>query len=265
MDPIVWQTPSFTVPAGETVPVVAQEYFAIYSGAGLKMAPRGREGSYGELPERVLIGDGNGRLGTLMIHNPTGAPVAVVAMTSSKKFDPSTAGSVQDVVITGFSASPSVVGAAAHDAAVSGAPVLQGAEARTALGAAVAQGDAVRVAADPHGRQITIPHAPRAAWLHTGDSGVAAGAAGQVTALPAAAGLRTTLVEGVIYNHSAATDTAWTIRDGAGGAVLARGFVAAKGSCAVPRIVGATVNTALVLEQVAAASLSIVASGHGEP
>lgn len=48
-----------------------------------------------------------------------------------------------------------VAGMAAHDAAVSGNPVLVGAEARKTLGTAVAAGDAVRVAADPYGRLYT--------------------------------------------------------------------------------------------------------------
>lgn len=59
------------------------------------------------------------------------------------------------------STSAVVVGAAAHDAAVSGNPVLQGLEARTTMPTAVANGDAVRAMADDNGRQVITPVAPR--------------------------------------------------------------------------------------------------------
>lgn len=49
-----------------------------------------------------------------------------------------------------------VAGMAAHDAAVSGNPVLTGAEARTTLGTAVTAGDAVRIAADRYGRTYHV-------------------------------------------------------------------------------------------------------------
>ena len=71
-----------------------------------------------------------------------------------------------DVSLTGsfsvvLSGNAVVVGAAAHDAAVSGNPVLLGLEARTANPTAVASGDAVRAMADDLGRQVIVPNAPR--------------------------------------------------------------------------------------------------------
>lgn len=59
-----------------------------------------------------------------------------------------------------------VGGVAAHDAAVSGNPVLGGGEARTSLPTAVGNGDAVRLQCDDLGRQVTAPHAPRDLTTH---------------------------------------------------------------------------------------------------
>lgn len=50
-----------------------------------------------------------------------------------------------------------VVGDAAHDAPVAGNPLLEGLEARTSLGTAVASGDVVRGMGDVFGRRVVIP------------------------------------------------------------------------------------------------------------
>lgn len=70
---------------------------------------------------------------------------------------------VSNTVTVSLSGSTSafVQGMAAHDAAVSGNPVLQGLEARTTLPTAVGNGDAVRAMADDNGRQVVTPVAPR--------------------------------------------------------------------------------------------------------
>lgn len=64
--------------------------------------------------------------------------------------------STEDVTALTTGTTPVVTGAAAHDAAVSGAPILQGAVAQNTLPTAVsADGDAVRLAADRYGIQYT--------------------------------------------------------------------------------------------------------------
>ncbi len=57
-------------------------------------------------------------------------------------------------------------GAAAHDAAAAGNPLLNGGEARSTLPTAVADGDAVRQQHDDLGRQVTAPYSPRDLTLH---------------------------------------------------------------------------------------------------
>lgn len=73
---------------------------------------------------------------------------------------PAGTNNIGSVSLTG-SVSAVVQGAAAHDAAVSGNPVLVGLEARTSNPTAVANGDAVRAMADDMGRQVIMPFAPR--------------------------------------------------------------------------------------------------------
>lgn len=60
----------------------------------------------------------------------------------------------------------SVEGAAAHDAAVSGFPLLGGGEARITLPTAVSDGDVVRSMHDDLGRQIIAPHSSRDRIVH---------------------------------------------------------------------------------------------------
>jgi len=63
-------------------------------------------------------------------------------------------------------AAKNVEGAAAHDAAVAGNPLLNGGEARQTMPAAVADGDAVRTMHDDNGRQVIYPFAPRDLIVH---------------------------------------------------------------------------------------------------
>lgn len=64
--------------------------------------------------------------------------------------------SITNATASNFNAE--VQGDAAHDAAVSGNPVLQGLEARTSNGTAVSNGDAVRAQADSLGRTVVAPY-----------------------------------------------------------------------------------------------------------
>ncbi len=57
-------------------------------------------------------------------------------------------------------------GAAAHDSAVAGNPLLGGGEARSTLPTAVADGDAVRQMHDDVGRPVNYPFAPRDLIVH---------------------------------------------------------------------------------------------------
>lgn len=105
-------------------------------------------------------------------------------------------------------------GVAAHDAAVSGNPVLNGAEARTTNPTAVADGDTVRLQADDLGRQVVAPHAPRD--LVT-DNHVSLSLSTTLTLLPAGgAGVLRDLLSLTISNPSSSAATV-TIFDGLAG------------------------------------------------
>ena len=104
-----------------------------------------------------------------------------------------------------------VDGAAAHDSAVAGAPVLIGAEARANEPTEVsADGDAVRVWADRKGRVIVAPHhpnpdAPDTVTLTTTTE----------TALKAAPGAGlSTYVTSLVASNTSATATRLDIKDG---------------------------------------------------
>lgn len=108
----------------------------------------------------VVPGDATNGLDVDVTRLPDGA---VVSLSSSYTVVAKLAAGTNNIGTVSLSGSVSavVVGAAAHDAAVSGNPVLQGLEARTSNPTAVANGDAVRAMADDLGRQVVMPMAPR--------------------------------------------------------------------------------------------------------
>lgn len=116
-------------------------------------------------------------------------------------------GSATDV----STASPMPIGGpAAHDAAVSGNPVLNAGEARTALATAVGNGDVVRLLADVYGRQIvrgTLPAATTCKKVN-----FTTGSAADLVA--AVASTRHVVVALMVTNHSGLQATKVTIRDG---------------------------------------------------
>ncbi len=103
------------------------------------------------------------------------------------------------------SGSTTVVGAAAHDAAVSGNPLLLGGEARSTNPTAVASGDAVRLIADLIGRLVVAPYATPERSVD-GTASATDTANTSVIAAPGA-GLRIYVTSVVVSNESS-TDTA---------------------------------------------------------
>lgn len=106
---------------------------------------------------------------------------------------------------------PGVAGTAAHDAAVTGNPLLLGAEARTANPTAVsAQADVARLLATMIGVLVTKPHAiNEASWNFTGQLTTTSDVAIQA----AATGLRRHIVGGIATNTGAAA-VSLLLRDG---------------------------------------------------
>jgi len=105
-----------------------------------------------------------------------------------------------------------VQGDAAHDAGVSGNPILNGAEARQGDPTAVASGDAVRLIADLLGKLIVLPYA-NAQRSHTAATTHTATTGSQTLRGAQGSGIRNYITSVGISNTSA-TGTFVTISDG---------------------------------------------------
>lgn len=131
---------------------------------------------------------------------------------------------------TAFSVNATAVGAAAHDAAISGAPVRLGARAITADYTAVAGGDAADLVSTIDGKLITKPHAIRAStWTYAAASGGLVNTTAATMKAAAAAGIRNCLTGIQVVNGHATVSTEVLVRDGAAGTVLHRGWAQAAG------------------------------------
>lgn len=121
------------------------------------------------------------------------------------------------------------VGPAAHDAAISGAPVRVGARALTADYTAVASGDVADLIATIDGKQVVKPHAIRAStWTYAAASGGITNTTA-ATIKAAVASNRACLTGIQVINGHATVSTEVLVRDGAAGTVLHRGFAQAAG------------------------------------
>jgi hypothetical protein len=119
------------------------------------------------------------------------------------------------------------VGMAAHDAAVSGAPVRVGVKALTANATAVATGDTADLISTLVGALITKPYSiPEGDWTFAGATGGITDTTAVTLKTAGGAGIRNYLT-GLQYFNSAAVASEIAIRDGAGGTVLWRGMVPA--------------------------------------
>ncbi len=108
-------------------------------------------------------------------------------------------------------------GAAAHDAAVAGNPLLDGGEARTTLPTAVADGDVVRGMRDDLGRNVIAPHAPRDLTVHQQTTITDTA---ETTILAAgAAGVFRDLVHIIVSNDDNNNEATITFRDSSGGTI----------------------------------------------
>lgn len=118
-----------------------------------------------------------------------------------------------------------VQGAAAHDAAVAGGPVLGGAEARTTDGTAVASGDAVRLQADVFGKQVV--HLGALPELHFDDTTNFTNATAADLIAAQGAGVKIVVTSVLVTNAHATVATKVEIR--AGTTVKILGYAAAAG------------------------------------
>ena len=149
-------------------------------------------------------------------------------------------------VVLATDVTPEVQGDAAHDAAVSGNPLLMGAEARTTDGTPVASGDAVRTIGDTLGKQVVLQGATHDVHVD-GTATFTTTAAADILAA-AGVGRRTVVTAILVTNAHATVGTKVEIRDGTTVKIL--GFVAANGGRFTPNAGGtplfiSTTNTAI--------------------
>lgn len=234
--PLMMQEHSGSLAAGDKRTISLLGYFSFFDGTGLTF--RVQTGGTITVRPLTLFGDGD-ESGTITVANPTAGTLTYTIVTSSRSFNPSSLASAQNVTITGATATvpvslagaSQVVGAAAHDAAVSGNPLLVGVEARASERAAVTEGDVVRLAADLAGKLIALPYAnPENAWSYVPSAGGILNTTAAVTiAAAAGAGVRRYITSLQIASENLGAATEVAIRDGAGGAVLWRGQVRTSG------------------------------------
>lgn len=163
-----YRTQTLTLAAGASTKVEALAYFVLLSATGaIHVSTRSNPDETGFLPPRVRIAGTPGPdgsplpLGGLNLINKTGGSITLEWLTTNGAVGDdrtSEAGGTQAVELASITVNVPVIGAAAHDAPVVGAPVLLGAEGLSAERAAVVNGDAVRLAADLVGRQIVLPY-----------------------------------------------------------------------------------------------------------
>lgn len=147
-----------------------------------------------------------------------------------------------------------VGGPAAHDAAVSGNPVLGGLESRTTEPTAVSDGDVVRAMATSLGKQVAYPLAlPAKSWSYAAAAGGLVSTTGVTAKAAAGAGIRNYVRSAEVINSHATISTEILIRDGAAGTVLARLWAQAAGGGAAftfdPPLRG-TANTLIEIAEV---------------
>jgi hypothetical protein len=159
------------------------------------------------------------------------------------------------VTVTGTITS---VGAAAHDAAVSGAPLLQGAEALSTERAAVNTGDATRLTADLVGKLVVAPYAQSDLAVRGNAQLAAAGVVDLIAAQ--AAGVRTHLTSLLIANDGGADNVA-IILDGATEVYRIAVKAGASQQVSLPMPVPGTAATAWRFNITGATSMRAHASG----
>lgn len=176
--------------------------------------------------------------GSLTVDAPVGTPVFV------RLSDGSSAISTLPV---SMATAPATVGQAAHDAVVSGNPVMVAGEARSTEPTAVASGDVSRMMLTLLGKQLTLPYAmPGSTWSYAAASGGIVNTTGVTAKLAAGAGVRNYITSIQVINGHASVDTDVQIRDGAAGTVLWRGFAKFGGggiSCKCDPPLRGTANT----------------------
>jgi len=264
-----YRTQTMVMPAGSQREIEALAYFVLLSATGaIHISASANPDEFGLLPPRVRIAgtpgiDGLPRpLGKLTLSNLTGGSVTLVWLTTNGQVGDdrtSEAGGTQAVEIASVTTNVPVIGAAAHAAAVVGAPLLLGAEGLNAERAAVANGQAVRMAADLAGRQVVLPCAlPEQSFF----ANVSLAVVGAVVARAApGAGLRIYLTAVTLTNPAASANTG-TLLDGA--AQILNLALAANASIAAafPVPVRLSAATALNFNISAATQMIVHASGY---
>lgn len=174
----------------------------------------------------VPVSDGSG---SLTVDN-SGTFATQAAQSGTWTVQPGNTANTTAWLVTGTGGTFPMSGVAAHDAAVSGNPVLVGMEARTSNGTAVANGDVTRPQATIEGKTVTKPHSVYGAtWTYAAASGGITNTTAATLKAAAGSGVRNCLTGIQVINGSASVSTEVVVRDGAGGTVLHRGWAQVDG------------------------------------
>lgn len=137
-----------------------------------------------------------------------------------------TASSLNATVVqaTATNLKAAVSGPDAHDAALTGSPLLEGFQGLNTDPATVTSGRAVRGVADIMGRQIVVPYSLTTNWF---SADLAWNANTDQTVKAAGSGSRHNYITSMQISNSSATPVVFTLKDGAGGASLTSFWVPA--------------------------------------
>lgn len=150
-----------------------------------------------------------------------------------------------------------VVGDAAHDAVVSGNPVLMGHEARSTEGTAVGSGDVVRALATLLGKAVVQPYClPGTQWQYAAASAGITNTTAVTVKAAGAAGVRNYITALQVINTHATVATEFSVRDGSAGTVIWREKLLAAGG-------GFSVSFPTPLRGTAATLLEVVCGTTG--
>jgi hypothetical protein len=180
----------------------------------------------------------------------------------------SVAGQSVAVNVVGMPAAPAIVGQAAHDAVLAGAPIRIGGRAATANYAAVATGDVADLITTLVGALISKPFSiPELDWSYAGPLAGLATAADTAAKAAAGAGIRN-YVTGLQVQNASATATEFQIKDGAATVLWRCQLPANSGLLGIsfPSPLKGTANAVLNIQAVSAGSVVIAnLQGYAAP
>lgn len=213
---------TFTLADANPIAFDALDFVYLLETTGTIQISHDGGGTWADLPLRTGIMGRHawagrpGSIGLVHLRNNTGGSVTFTIQTGhgatvDNRGGTSAAGT-QNVAIVGATANVPTVGAVAHDAAVTGAPVQVAGEARSSERAAVANADVARLVTDLVGKLIVLPFANPENFVRGATAAIVDGTRTAVIAAPGA-GVSLYVNTLVLTNTHATQDTAVVVED----------------------------------------------------